>query len=214
MFKSINRVIKFLIVSDFFLSSAWGFLTPIFAIFILKDIVAGDIVKGVEIAGFSSLIYWVTKSFLQIPVGQYLDRIHGEKDDFWFMVLGLFLAGLAPFGFLISSLPWHIYAFQALHALGMALLVPSWNAIFTRHIDKERVAFGWGMDSTCMGLGAGITAGIGGIIAATFGFEIVLILVGVFTMISSFLLLLVHKDVLPRDHIFPRFFPFRKSKRL
>lgn len=210
--KRMNIVIKFLITSDFFLSSAWGFIAPIFAIFILKDIVAGDVVKGAQVAGFAALIYWVTKSFLQIPISQYLDRTHGEKDDYWFMVGGLFLASLAPFGFLISSLPWHIYALQALYALGMALFVPSWNAIFTRHMDRERVAFEWSMDSTCMGLGAGITAGLGGIIAATFGFETVLILVGGLTMISSFLLLFVHKHILPRDHIFPRFFPFKKSK--
>ncbi len=211
MSKSINIVIKFLIASDLFLSSAWGFISPIFAIFILKNIVAGDVVKGAEVAGFTALIYWIVKSFSQVPISRYLDNIHGEKDDYWFMVLGLFITGLTPFGFLISFLPWHIYVFQVLHALGMALFVPSWNAIFTRHIDKNRLAFEWGMDSTCMGLGAGITAGLGGIIAATFGFKIVLILVGVFTIISSFLLLFVHKHILPRDHIFPRFFPFRKS---
>ena len=114
--------------------------------------------KATEVAGFTFLIYWIVKSFLQIPISRYLDAHHGEKDDFWFMVSGLFLAGLVPFGFLISSLPWHIYAFQALHALSMALVVPSWNAIFTRHMDKKRIAFEWSMNSTVIGLGYGISA--------------------------------------------------------
>lgn len=214
MFKSINVVIKFLIINDLFFTSAWGLLAPIFAIFILNDIVAGDVAKGAQVAGFTAFIYWTVKSFLQIPISRYLDRNHGERDDFWFMVAGLFLASMAPFGFLISFLPWHIYGFQVLHALGMALVIPSWNAIFTRHMDKDRVAFEWAMDSTCIGLGAGITGGVGGIMASLWGFEVILVIVGTSTLFSSFLLLFAHKHILPKDHIIPRHFPFKKSKRL
>jgi len=209
-----NIVIKFLIASDFFLFASWGLFSPIFAIFILKNVVNGDLVKGAEVAGFSALIYWITKSILQIPISRYLDRIHGEKDDYWFMVLGLFLTGLVPFGFLVSSCIWHIYVLQILNALGMALFYPSWCAIFTRHIDKNRSAFGWAMDSTFVGFGVGITGGIGGIMASIWGFDAILIIVGVFSIFSSFLLLFVHNHILPKDNIFPYYFPFGKSRDL
>ncbi|MBZ9569290.1 MFS transporter [Patescibacteria group bacterium] len=209
MSKPVNKVIKILIASDLALNSAWGLLGPIFAIFIVQKIAAGNAVEGAKIAGFASLIYWIVKSSLQIPIGRYLDKNHGEKDDFWSMVLGTFLAGLAPFGYLIASQPLHIYGFQIIHAIGMAMVIPSWSAIFTRHIDKGKEAFEWGLDSTFLGFGAGIAGAIGGIFVAVFGFKVIFILVGIFTIISAGLLLLIHKEIAPRDHLFPRFPPFR-----
>ena len=150
MLKSINKVVRTLIFADFFLGSAWGFLGPVFAIFVIARISTGHPLEAAKIAGFASLVYLITKSLLQIPISKYFDRKHGERDDYWFMVLGLFLTGLSPFGFLVSFLPWHLYACQILHALGMALFVPSWNAIFTRHIDKGKEAYQWGKNSTLL----------------------------------------------------------------
>jgi len=209
MLKTINKVIKILIASDFVLNSGWGLLAPVFAIFLVQKIAFGNPAQGAEIAGFASLTYWIVKSFLQIPIGRYLDKNHGEKDDFWFMVFGTFLTGITPFGFLFSSLPWHIYIFQVLHAIGMAMVVPSWAAIFTRHIDKGKEAFEWGTESTSLGFGAGIAGAIGGILVALFGFNVIFILVGTFNMISALLLLLIHKEIAPRDKIFPPIFPLR-----
>ena len=94
MSQYVNKVIKTLIISDFFLHSGWGFFAPIFAIFIAENIVMENPVEAAKVAGFAAAAYWITKSLLQIPIGHYLDKRHGEKDDFWFMVSGLFLAGI------------------------------------------------------------------------------------------------------------------------
>lgn len=209
MLKSINKVIKILIFSDFVLNSAWGLLGPIFAIFIVQKIALGNTTEGAKIAGFASLTYWILKSSLQIPIGKYLDTNLGERDDFWFLVLGTFLAGFSPFGFLLASQPCHIYGLQVLHAIGMAMAIPSWGAIFTRHIDKGREAFEWGLESTSLGFGAGVAGAVGGILVAFFGFKIIFILVGTLTIISACLLLAIHKEISPRDRLFPRFPPFR-----
>ena len=155
MFKNANKIVKTLIYSDFVLNGAWGLLAPIFAIFILQDIVGGDIVEGAKVAGFTSLIYWSVKSILQIPIGAYLDKNHGEKDDFLFMVIGVFLASFAPFGFLISTTPCHIYISQSLQAVGMAMMIPSSSAIFARHVDKGKEAYEYSLRSTSLGFGVG-----------------------------------------------------------
>lgn len=197
MFRSINKIIKVLIANDLALNAGWGFLAPVFAIFIVQNIKGGS----VEVAGFSAMIYWLLKSFLQIPIGKYLDKNHGEKDDFYFMVLGIFLAGLVPFGFLVASLPWHIYALQALHALGMALVIPPWAAIFTRHIDKGQEAFEWGLDSTSLGFGAGIAGAIGGLLVAKAGFQIVFVLVGSLTILAAILLFFIKSSLSSKNKI-------------
>lgn len=211
MLKSINKVIRFLIYSDLFLNSAWGLLGPVFAIFIVQNITVGNAAEGAKVAGFAALFYWIIKSILQIPLSKSFDKRTGERDDFWFMVFGLLIAGLSPFGFLISSLPWHIYLFQIVHAIGMAMFIPSWNAIFTRQIDKDKIAFEWGLDSTFAGFGLGITGAIGGLLAAFFGFKVIFILAGTLTIFSALLLLLIHKDILPRDHLFSKI-PFIRNR--
>jgi MFS family permease len=207
--KSINKIIKILIVSDFFFNYAWGLLGPVFAIFIVQNITVENMAEGAKVAGFASLVYWIVKSLFQIPIGRYLDKNHGEKDDFWFMVLGTFVTGIVPIGFLLSSQPWHIYGLQILHATAMAMLVPSWYAIFTRHIDKGKEAYEWGTWSTVLGFGVGIAGAMGGIMVATLGFKLVFIFVGVINTFSALLLLFIHKDISPKNHIFPRVPPFK-----
>lgn len=199
MSKIVNNIIRFMIASDFVLNLGWGLLGPVFAIFIVQNITVGSASEAARVAGFASLSYWVTKSVLQIPVGRYLDKVHGEKDDFWFMVMGTFVAAFIPLGYLLSSAAWHIYLLQIIYAIGMSMVFPSWLAIFTRHIDKGKEALEWGMESTFIAAGAGIAGGTGGVLASIFGFPILFIFVSGFTFLATILLLFIKKDLSPRN---------------
>jgi len=165
---------------------------PVLAVFIIDKINGGD----VGVAGMAVGIYWVAKSLFQVPVGKLLDKIQGEKDDYWFMVIGTFIASLTPLIFIISSEPWHIYGLQVLHALGMAMVVPAWAGIFTRHIDKGREAETWGFESSLLGLGVGVAGIAGGFVAKTIGFTPLFIGVSAFGILGTLLLLLIKKNVL------------------
>lgn len=204
MTKRINKIIKILVTSDFFLNYGWGLLSPVFAIFLLQNIAQNNPIQAAKIAGLASLFYWIPKSILQIPIGHYLDKNHGDKDDFWCMIMGNFLVGFTPLGFLISSSPWQIYLFQIFHAVGMAATIPSWMAIFTRHIDKGKEALEWSIESTFIGFGAGIAGGIGGLVAAAFGFKVLFISVSIFTFISTVLLLFIRKNLSSQNIPVPR----------
>ncbi|MEK7664650.1 MAG: MFS transporter [Patescibacteria group bacterium] len=209
MIKFANKIIKILITSDFILNLGWGLVSPIFAIFIVENITSKGPLEAAKIAGFASLFYWITKSILQVPIGRYLDKNHGEKDDFWFMVIGTFLAALVPIGYLFSFLPWHIYLLQILHAVAMSMAFPSWLAIFTRHIDKGREAFEWSMESTFLSAGAGIAGGLGGVLVGIFGFNAVFIIVTVLDIVSAVLLIFIKKDLSLINKDTPRMVPAR-----
>lgn len=198
MFKGVNKVMWAYIYWDLAINSAWGLLGPVFAIFLLQTIAAGNVANGARIAGFATLFYWMTKSVVQISIGNYLDKNHGEIDDFWFYIIGTIITGLVPFGFLFSSMPWHIYVLQIIHAIGMSMVIPSSYAIFIRHVDKGKEAYESGLDNTIMGMGAGIAGAFGGIMAGYFGFKLIFILTGVFTLISVFFIFAVRKDMLPK----------------
>jgi hypothetical protein len=198
MFKKVNKVIRVFIYWDVAINSAWGLLSPVFAIFLLEKIATGNLIEGAKIAGFSTLFYWITKSIVQLPIANYLDKNHGEIDDFWFYLVGNIITGLVPFGFLFSYMPWHIYALQVIHAVGMSMVIPSSYAIFIRHIDKGREAYESGLDNTLLGLGAGIAGAIGGIVAGYIGFQMIFIATGIFTLISTFFILPMKKEIQPK----------------
>ncbi len=196
----VNKIIINLIKADLVFFSAFGLITPIFAVFITEQIQGGDI----KVIGFAAAIFWIFKSIFQIPISRFLDKERGEKDDFYCMVIGYLLAVIVPFGYIFSSLPWHIYVLQIIHSIGIAMVIPAWCAIFTRHIDKGKEAFEWSLDSSAFGLGVGITGALGGILVSQFGFNLVFIIVGILAFLGGLVPLLIYKNIVPRSNHYKR----------
>lgn len=201
MIKSINRIVKTLIGADIIFLSAMGLIAPIFAIFVTQHIKGGDI----KVAGFAAGIYLITKSILELPIGRFLDKTKGEKDDLYCLVIGYLIVACVPFGYALASYAWHIYVLQGFYALGIAMAWPSWCAIFTRHIDKGKEALEWGLQDTSYGFGAGIAGAIGGILVAKFGFDVVFIIVGIIALMGALLPLIIHKEITKGDKNYFRF---------
>ncbi|MDP3792637.1 MAG: MFS transporter [bacterium] len=187
----INHVIRTLIFSDFYLNMGLGLFGPIFAIFITKQIAGGSI----EVVGFAAGITQIFKVILQIPIAKYLDKNHGEYDDFYSMILGGALISLAPFLYLMASQISHIYLIQALYGVGLAFLVPPWYAIFSRHLDKLHENIEWSFESVSIGIATAASAAIGGIVANRFGFHTVFIVAGILSFFSIFNQLKIYKDL-------------------
>lgn len=202
----INKVIKILISSDFLLQSGWGLIGPIFAIFVTNQIKGGNL----QIIGTIAAVYWVVKSVVQPFIAHQMDKNHGEKDDFIFLVFGMYAANLIPLGYIFSTEPWHLYVLESIRGIAMACVVPSWSAIFTRHIDHGKEAFSWSIESTSLGFAAGIAGATGAWLASIFNFQIVFILVSVFGLLSSSTLLLVRHSIFARDGFAPRLPPAEK----
>jgi MFS family permease len=190
----IGRVVKYFILVDLALLAGWGLIEPLFAIFIKERINGATLVT----IGTAAAVYWLLKSVLQLPIANYLDRHPGERDDFYALILGLLVASATAFSFGFINQPWQLYLAQCLHAVGFALYAAAWPAIFSRHLDPNRISFDWALDSTVAGVSAGVSGFFGGVIASAFGFPAVFLLAGIFTFVSALLLLLVPDLVLPR----------------
>jgi len=194
MLKGINKVVKTLVFSDLILLFGWGLIDPILAVFVIQNIKGGD----ASVAGIAVGIYWLIKSIAILPISRFLDKTDGERDDFYAMVFGILVASLVPLGLLFVSLPWHLYALQAVHALAMAFALPSWCGIFTRHIPKGKEAFSWSLDSSALGIGAGLAGIIGGVSVAIIGFKLLLIAVFILSFTSGLILIAIKKHLLPK----------------
>ncbi len=198
-----NKVVKVLILSDLFLLFGWGLVTPILAIFITESVKSGD----AKVAGIATGIFWLGKSVIQIPIAHYLDKKRGEKDDYRAMIAGTILSGFVPLGFIFVSLPWHLYLLQGIYAMAMAFAVPSWSAIFTRHIDKGKEALTWGVESSSWGIGTGVAGIIGGLVANSFGFKPLFIGVCLFNFVAAALLFLIAKNASLQKEIYSAITP-------
>ncbi|MBI4136565.1 MFS transporter [Candidatus Roizmanbacteria bacterium] len=182
--QDINPVIRFLIISDTTLMGAAGLLGPIFAVFITDFIEGGN----EAVAGLAAGIYLLTKSLLQIPIAYFIDRIRGEKDDFWLMFVFTLLIAFVPLAYLIIETPTQLYLTQFILGFFTAFTFPTYMAIFTRHIDKEKEGTEWGVYFTLTDLTSAALAALGGFIALSRGFPALIIAVVTLSCIGALML--------------------------
>lgn len=187
----VNRIVKFMVLSDLIFWLGWGLIGPVFAIFILDNIKDGSAI----VVGLATGVYWIIKSILRVPMGMLLDSLKGEKDDYWFMTGGLFIAALVPFGYVYATQAWHLYLLETVHAVSMAMSLSGWSAIFSRHLDRGSEATEFGLDATSVGLGTGISGIIGGWAVTQFTFQQVFMATGFLGLVGAFFLLFLREDV-------------------
>lgn len=182
---NMNPAIRFLILGDVVWRGATGLLAPIFALFIIDRIQGGN----AAVAGIAATIYLFSKSFFQIPIASIIDRIHGEMDDYWFLIGGSLATAIIPLFYLWVHTPQELYFVQFLYGLASASMFPSWSAIFTRHIDKEKEGSTWGTYFTLTDLGAAGAAAVGGVLVVTSGFPTLIIASFLLNLMSCLILI-------------------------
>lgn len=182
--KDINPVIRLLIISDTVVIGATGLLGPIFALFI-EDFIQGG---NATVAGLAAGIFLFTKSIMQVPIAHFIDKVRGEKDDFWLMFICTVLIALIPLLYLVIHTPLQLYIVQFILGLFTAFTFPTYMAIFTRHIDKKKEGTEWGIYFTLTDLTSATLAAVGGYLATAQGFPALIIAVVVVSLIGSLML--------------------------
>lgn len=191
----VNHTIATLITSDFLINAGFSVFAPVFAIFVTRQIVDGS----VAVVGFAAATAQIVKSVLQIPVARYLDKNHGEYDDFYSMVIGSLLVASIPWLYLVASKASHVYMIQAIFGIGNALAVPPWYAIFTRHIDRQQENIEWSMESVAIGISSAGAAALSGVLVERLGFSTAFVAGGIFTLIGALMQIRIYRDL--RRHV-------------
>ena len=187
----INDIIKYLILFDFVTVSSWGLISPIFAIFVTQQILNGSL----KVVGFSSAIYMVSFSSVRLISAYTVDKKLNDKQRLMLSALGSILIGITSLFYLFAQFPLHVYLLQALNGAGFGLRYSPFMNLFTRYIDKGLESFEWGLNAVSVSLGQAVTAALGGLLAENYGFKLVFILVGVFTLIGSLIPFIIYKNI-------------------
>ena len=190
----LNKVIRKFIISDLILFSGWGFISPLMSIFIVQEIGGNLINVGVSVA-----IYWFVRSIIELPLANKLDKTRGEKDDFYALISGLFVIAVSAFCFTVVSNINQLYLFQLLEGIGFAMYASSWSGIFSRHLDKDRIAFSWSADHIAVGIASALGGILGGVSATLLGFRFIFIFGGILSLISAIIMLSIPKIIFPKS---------------
>jgi len=193
-FPNVNKFIKLFMFADFLLLAGWGLINPIFALFVIQDISGATLLT----VGILSAIYFIPKSIFQIPISLFLDKTRGEEDDFYSLVIGSMIIAGSVFSFMLATEVWHVYLIQFFKAVGFAFYVPPWNAIFSRHLDKNHTAFDWALHSSVAGFSMGVGGFLGGLVANAAGFDVVFLIVGFMALSTAGVILFAPNIILPR----------------
>lgn len=189
--QDMSPVIRFLILSDTVFMGAAGMLGPIFALFVEGFVKNGN----AAVAGIAACIYLVTKSVLQVPVAQLIDRIRGEKDDYWIMFISTVLVAFVPLLYLVVKTPVELYVVQFVLGFGTAFTFPTYMALFTRHIDRAREGTEWGVYYMLTDLTGATLAAIGGYVAEAQGFPTLITVVVIVGFLGALLLWPIRKYI-------------------
>ncbi len=172
----VNNVIKRLVATDFLLDFMGGMIMPIMAVFFLQKIEGATL----SMAGLAVSMYWTGRVLTTVPISKLMDRIEGEKDEYWFLVVGSFLFSTLALFYLWADQPIEVYTIQLLLGITGSMIVPSWHIIFTNHLDKGETGYEWSLDDLALGLGTAISAYIGALIADKWGFDVIFVIFAAF----------------------------------
>jgi len=203
----LNKIIKYLVFSDLVFYSGWGLISPIFAIFLVQNIIGGT----AFVVGMAAAINLIVRSILRVPFGVAADK--SQRTSYHLMLWGLLASAFIPLGYIYAKTPMDIYILQGVLGATLAMSTAGWTCLFSRHMDKGKESTEWGVDAVAVGLGPGIAAAVGGLAVTYFSFNNVFVGVTLMGLIGVFLLLVIKKDVLKNNRLVPNFIPGRAFRK-
>jgi len=177
-----NPIIRLLILTDFFVLSGVGLVSPIFAIFIERNVVGGSIAA----VGIAQMIYMIVKAVLQVFVGRYNDRDRGNLREFWTSLIGYGLVAVVPFLYIAVRTIAQLYGVQVLFGVGAAFAYPGFMTIFTKFADRQHEGAEWSTYSTSVFIGMAIAAALGAWMVERYGFAPAFVGVGTAGILGFF----------------------------
>lgn len=186
-----SKVIQALTLSDFGVWSGSSLITVIFPLFVLAQIKDATVID----VGISSLIYTAIGSILNVSLGKFLDKRKGYIDEVLVLALSNFIRGAAIIWLAFAGHLWELYTVQAITGFAKSLNLTSWRILFSKFLDSNHAGVQWGIYDTIMSIGLGIAALLGGVIGQEFGFQYVVLIGGIMSLIATIFPLMAYRNV-------------------
>mgnify|MGYP001611725413 FL=1 len=170
-----NKYLKNLLLGAWVWYFGAGLFGPLYAVF--AEQIGGDIL---EITGAYAL-FLIVVGVMSIYVGRISDH-HSKKK---LMIFGYLLNAIATFGYLLVDNPLKLFAVQGLLGVAVALASPTWDSLFSSHLEKKHSGQEWGLYEGGPSIIMGVALLIGGFILTRFNFQTLFIVMGTVQIIAT-----------------------------
>jgi MFS family permease len=185
--KLFNKSLKILNVTNGLVLVAGAMLGPIAAIFV-EDI-GGNLME----ASLTGAIFALSAGLTVLVSGRYADK---HKNPKAVMVFGYAVMTLGFFSLIFVSSIWSLFLVQALIGFGEAIYSPAFNAIYSQHLDHHKEASQWSFWESMNYFTYVAGATLGGLLASTFGFDVLFVAMAVLCAFSVLYLFTIPKKLL------------------
>ena len=171
-----NPALRVLLISDALVLISAAMITPIYAAFV--DSVGGDILDaGLTAAGLA-----FGSAFAALVAGKYADGLREKKS---LLVLSHAVVGAGFLLFITVHNVWYLAAIQVVIGLVRALADPAFDALYSKHLDRNEEAAEWGTWEAIAYAAGGVGAILGGLIVHFSSFKALFITMGVLCLLSA-----------------------------
>ncbi len=188
---SVNQIVRGYIISESFVWSAWNFVIPILAVFVVNQVKGGS----VQTAASAYSIYLITRVVFELICGKILLKTNDQK-KYVIALVGITILGFSYLFFSLSqSVSMLLIAYMVAGA-GLGLSSPAKNALFSIHIEKNKEATDWSIaDAVTFGCMA-LASALGGFFESIYGFHVLFALAALINFLGAipFLLFIYKKD--------------------
>lgn len=190
--QSMRRRIKILLISDTMFILANALLAPVFAIYALN--MGGDIL----VIGELSSVFAISTGIMLLVFGRIEDR-HKKAP---LIIVSYVIMATGYIAYMFVTNVGQLLAIQVLLALGIAMNIPAYDALFSIYLEHNKEAQQWGTYYAISYFLSGVGAIIGAGIVEQYGFNglfMIMTILGVIGILVS-MQLVYHIRKLPRKH--------------
>ena len=192
----VGFLLRILTLDDVAFWGASSLVSVIFALFIVANIQGASAVN----VGIALTLQEIIKAILSIPIGKMFDRQKGFIDEIYFLSLSGFLVGLLYILLSFAATIPQLYLIMLFIGVSHAINLNAWRILFYGSIKNSERGETTGIYQTIFSVSGALILALSGFIADQYGFNVVLILGGVMSIIGGFLPLLLRGSVKKNAH--------------
>lgn len=190
-FKSINKVILYLTMSDVFTWIPLDLIDVFIGLFLASRFGEDTII----IVGIGLAIKSLSIGLSQIPIGFLIDRMKGMIDELTLLAVSSFIMGGVFLFYPIIDSPEAYYFLQLIFGIGVAINLVTWRKLFALNLDKDREGLEYGVYQSIYELFKAVFSIGAGFIASLSpeAFNSVVIGIGVIIIVGSLWPIMIYK---------------------
>lgn len=182
-----NVALRILLMTDSLVVFSAAMLGPIYALFV-RDI-GGNILD----TGLAAAVYTATAGIVVFLSGRLSDRV---KESELVVAAGYALMGTGFFSYILVQSVTELLLVQVLVGLGQALCSPSFDALYSKHLDAKQSGSQWGAWEAMNYFAAAFGALAGSTVASLFGFPVLFTTMGCLAFTSALYIYFLPRRVL------------------